>query len=303
MRKYLIFLCVALLLHGTFAAVFIRTSVAQPTDNAARADLSTPQKTVESFFAALNRGDIRGMVPCVLEAEASPDIDQLQKDYNNRPTTGKLVLSNIKVYTDEAGTESMVAFELRFDGESGLLPGKTDEVLRVRKTGEGWKIVAPAPGSFDGRNSGRGMSEATSLVLLVRYPDAIRKARLAAQSALTLSKAKQVCLGLMMYVQDYDEIFVPNADTYVKAIQPYVKNNEMFTSALDPAGTVSFKFNPQLARKSLAKINEPANTVMIYEGEYKKLLFRYDGKAIIGFIDGHVKLVTPEEAKKLRWSP
>ena len=42
---------------------------------------------------------------------------------------------------------------------------------------------------------------------------------------------------------------------------------------------------------------------MIYEGANGKLVFRHDGKACIGFADGHAKLVTAEGAKKLRWTP
>ena len=48
---------------------------------------------------------------------------------------------------------------------------------------------------------------------------------------------------------------------------------------------------------------EPAETVMIYEGKNGKLDFRHNGRATVGFADGHVKLTDAEGAKKLRWKP
>lgn len=53
----------------------------------------------------------------------------------------------------------------------------------------------------------------------------------------------------------------------------------------------------------VSKVPQPAATVMIYEGEHGKLNFRHDGKATVGFVDGHVKLVDAEAAKPLRWKP
>ena len=42
---------------------------------------------------------------------------------------------------------------------------------------------------------------------------------------------------------------------------------------------------------------------MIYEGKNGKLDFRHEGKATVGFADGHAKLIDAQGAKKLRWKP
>jgi len=50
-----------------------------------------------------------------------------------------------------------------------------------------------------------------------------------------------------------------------------------------------------------AGIQNPSTLVSIYQGHDQKLDFKYDGHSVVGFMDGHVKAVTPEEAKNLRW--
>ena len=51
------------------------------------------------------------------------------------------------------------------------------------------------------------------------------------------------------------------------------------------------------------EMQNTAQTVMFYEGQNETPIFRYDGRAAICFADGHVTLVTPDEAKSLIWKP
>jgi len=69
------------------------------------------------------------------------------------------------------------------------------------------------------------------------------QAREMARSASCLSNEKQLGLGVMMYVQDYDEIYPrtsyldgagPNDYTWTYVIQPYVKNVQVFVCPSDP---------------------------------------------------------------------
>jgi prepilin-type processing-associated H-X9-DG protein len=302
MKNVAILLCLTLALNvvssGSSACA---ASAVQPPPAATPADLSSPQKALEAFFAALNRTDLQAMVPCVLEAAVTPELEQLQKELaRNNPLPGKAVLSRIKVYKDEKGEEALVSFEL---GWQPSTDESSEEVVLVRKVGDVWKMVAPDPLLRRSRNAIDSIDTASNLTFLVRYPKAVLAGRAMAKEVNSLSNVKQISLGLIMYAQDYDEVFIPDAARFKETILPYIKSEAVFTSPFDPAGTISYKFNPQLVRKSMAKIAEPANTVMVFEGEHKKLLFRYDGKAVVGFADGHAKFVTPEEAKKLRWTP
>lgn len=44
-----------------------------------------------------------------------------------------------------------------------------------------------------------------------------------------------------------------------------------------------------------------AKLVVLYDGENQKLRYSYDGRAPVAFADGHVALVSPQEAKNLVW--
>ena len=64
-----------------------------------------------------------------------------------------------------------------------------------------------------------------------------------------------------------------------------------------------YTFNGNISGLKTDEIKTPSQTVMFYEGQNEKPIFRYDGKAAIAFADGHVALVSPDEAKSLIWKP
>lgn len=53
----------------------------------------------------------------------------------------------------------------------------------------------------------------------------------------------------------------------------------------------------------MAAFNSPSSIVAFYLGHDQKLDFRFGGLTPVCFMDGHVKDVTPEEAKSLQWKP
>ena len=74
-----------------------------------------------------------------------------------------------------------------------------------------------------------------------------------------------------------------------------------------PDTNETYVFNANVSDKKLFQSEEMVERarkiVMFYEGQNEKPIFRYDGKAAICFADGHVALVTPDEAKSLIWKP
>lgn len=117
---------------------------------------------------------------------------------------------------------------------------------------------------------------------------------------LSLSRLKQTSMGVMQFLQDYDERYRFENEFWREAVLPYVKNGALL---LIPGSGTPYTFNDNLSDKSIAAINEVAQTVLFYEGSDEKPIFRYDGKAAICFTDGHVALLTPDEAKTLIWRP
>jgi prepilin-type processing-associated H-X9-DG protein len=65
----------------------------------------------------------------------------------------------------------------------------------------------------------------------------------------------------------------------------------------------SYAFNTKLEGVELARLTEPANTVLLYEARDGKPYFSHDCRAAIFFADGHVEMISEEQAGTLRWTP
>ena len=82
-----------------------------------------------------------------------------------------------------------------------------------------------------------------------------------------------------------------------------MRNEEILICPAHPDEAIGYAFNAKLQNVTMAQIQAPAETVLFYEGQNEKLDFRHGNRTAVAFADGHVKLVSTEEAKKLRWNP
>jgi prepilin-type N-terminal cleavage/methylation domain-containing protein/prepilin-type processing-associated H-X9-DG protein len=166
------------------------------------------------------------------------------------------------------------------------------------------------------------------------------KAREKARQASCLSNLKQYSLATLMYVQDYDETLPFNSyfagnciATFYWAVNPYVKNPQITqcpseAQALDIftifapfggacPGTPRFSsysvnlalfangFNPLDRPKSLASLNNVAETAMVYDGnvsgqlamtpapphQFQPVQARHSDTFNVAFADGHTKAI------------
>ncbi len=173
------------------------------------------------------------------------------------------------------------------------------------------------------------------------------KAREKARQSSCLSNLKQLSLGMLQYTQDYDERFVlrstgwrgqltygvnatvPEApdfqweptygyhDSWPNKIYPYVKNVQVYTcpsytdgwSASSYDGSCGYGKNTWLGNLSMARIDEPVNTILIVDSNYYLSDWdtrtdadassgsdnadpprdQHNGGANYGFCDGHAK--------------
>ena len=272
----------------------------QPSDPLV-VDLSTPEKTVETFVATLSRHDFAATMRCVQSSRETPYLREVLTRPGGVPPNLQ-VTTSVREKTDTTATVAYVLVESR--------EKKYEATLPLAKTGDEWKVVADA---WDEKITSGATKMTNPLAIaatVVTHPDEFEKATKDGSTPpqtnnanfAALSNIKQIALGCLMYAQDYDEKYPASAANYKKAVFPYIKNDKVFTSPLDAPGTVSVKFNTQLAGVSMARIAKFANIVMLYEGTWGKPLFRYDGKAAVAFADGRVKLITPDEAKKVFWT-
>ena len=78
-----------------------------------------------------------------------------------------------------------------------------------------------------------------------------------------------------------------------------------FPKSLDgiDLGGLPLQLNPKLAGVSRTTVKNPGKTVLVYEGAPGAPLFQHDGKAALGFADGHAQLMNAQtvQAQQLRW--
>jgi prepilin-type N-terminal cleavage/methylation domain-containing protein/prepilin-type processing-associated H-X9-DG protein len=114
------------------------------------------------------------------------------------------------------------------------------------------------------------------------------RAREKARQTSCLSNVKQMGLGAMMYVQDYDEImfhrcsgtwggappatiyWAPRTPTEPGLILPYVKNYQMFFCPSEPSRR-GYGYNISLGGVALAKIYTPAEKVLFADDTFGNL--------------------------------
>src|SRR5687767_14216343 len=79
---------------------------------------------------------------------------------------------------------------------------------------------------------------------------------------------RQLATGMMMYVQDYDEVFPP-AGKWSTVLQPYTKNRGLLKCPADTSAH-SYAMNSNLSGASMAGVKKPAETVLLFESNLRK---------------------------------
>jgi prepilin-type processing-associated H-X9-DG protein len=278
--------------------------------HAAPPDLSSPKATVRSFLEAVKNHDVAAAQQCI-KGTTDPEIlnQMLSGPFSLKDVTAVKMVEEVDQNTAHVAAE----LRLKFPGsnQSDATPNTLSmvDMFVLVKQGETWQLVPdPNFAAPDQEETMAGLYQLRPLSFTIgvagspQMANIFKNANVKAKATTCLSNAKQIGLGVMMYIQDYDEITPRKGIPYTEAVYPYIKNREVFTCPLDPKGTISYTFNNNVAGVSLAAIPKPAQTVMIYEGKNGILNFRHDNGAIVGFMDGHCKIVHPEETASLIWT-
>ena len=94
------------------------------------------------------------------------------------------------------------------------------------------------------------------------------RAREKARQASCQSNEKQIGLALLMYIQDYDEIFMRHCystgnSCWARKIEPYTKNTQL-TVCPSWLGSISYGYNMSaLDNQPLARLKHPTELIMI----------------------------------------
>ncbi len=154
------------------------------------------------------------------------------------------------------------------------------------------------------------------------------RAREKARQSSCMSNVKQLNLGILQYVQDYDEVFPthgwvdtavwPNGQTggnpWHVRIYPYVKNIQVYSCpsgtlrwAGDPSTNLQIGYSASIGLSNMAAFVYPSQTAMVadtdggagycfFSAPYpatgtpnRYITDRHNGGANLGFVDGHAK--------------
>lgn len=273
-------------------------------------DATKPETTVQSFLTAFSRGDAQEIAKYVDGAIATPELNTVLGTMRRAslPSDFRILLTPIKT-TLTAPNEAVVTFTIQSSSSINLFTSSfsavaPDAVLLKHNT-DGWQIVAPTPDDILVNKEEKPLDDnvVRYFAFMMRYPDKAPQVQIMLAGNSAVKDVKKITNGLMMLAHDSNQVLQVNPTQYRTSLTYYVAGDDTYRPPLDKVGTVSYRFNRRLVSKSLADFVTPSKTVLIYEGEEGKPAFRYNGLAVIGYADGSAKLVTPEEAKKLRWTP
>jgi prepilin-type processing-associated H-X9-DG protein len=267
-------------------------------------DLSSPKATITTFLDAFSHNDVAGMAHCVQGAKPNPDLTSMFMGNG----LSKAEIKDLMV--DVTGDNAKVAVE--FDVELGTPQADLHptlsmvDLITLKRQGSDWLIVPhPLTGTTVNTQMQMGVRFLQTMVNLIgsdpQTLNGLTQARAKAQEIACLSNAKQIGLGTLMYVQDYDEVFPRKSASYKDQIWPYIKNEAAFHCALDPQGVISYSINQYIQGVTMARVTDPANTVLFYEGKNGSVNYRHNGRAAIVFVDGHAKMMSAEEMKSRVW--
>jgi len=298
-------------------------------------DLSTPEATVKSFFAAFSSSDLKRLVACVEGAKFSPDAEALEKLMKTSSEHVSIVPTAFHLETKDdvaKGTLELTAqmipgptsATLKDHSQYDPHPGPQDSIT-LHKAGGHWLVVPGKVPEFDDL-----MASVVDLGnVTAAHPEILVKARNAAYAARCATQMKFLSAALMEFTLDHQDRFALKTESLHAGLLPYLikeekaylksprsiyENTENNAKLLaersfhcpnaDP-GEISCRFNKNLEGKNSLSIPEGQSEriIAIYEGDDQKLSFRHNGKAVVGLASGRVKSVDPDEAKKLLWKP
>lgn len=171
-----------------------------------------------------------------------------------------------------------------------------------------------------GQLKGQGLAIAgiiVSALFLLLMPalllPALAKAKTKAQSIQCMNNVKQISLAVIIQANANTNT-LPSAASWCDAIQPTVGSPAVLQCAAgDKNHRCHYAYNAKLDGLNLDSISNPALTVMVFEtdggwnlsggSELMPQKARHDSMVVVGFVDGHVEMVSTSRLSQFQWSP
>ncbi len=142
---------------------------------------------------------------------------------------------------------------------------------------------------------------------------ALAKAKQKAQTLQCMNNLKQITLAAHMYADSHGDKFPP-AESWCDALQQSgATERTLKCVAAARDSRCDYAINRQVAGMQLNQIRSPMNTVLFFESdggwnassgaEMVASPLRHNRTTCVGFVDGHVEVVTEQRLNELRWEP
>lgn len=125
------------------------------------------------------------------------------------------------------------------------------------------------------------------------------------------SNLRQLATALRMYTQDYDERWPPGGN-WCDGTWEYTRCEEIYQCPSLPSERGGYAMNEELSGVSLGQMRNPVLTVEGFDargggwnlfGDQELLDTRHQGRAMLAFVDGHVRAVKRENLNSYAWTP
>jgi prepilin-type processing-associated H-X9-DG protein len=181
--------------------------------------------------------------------------------------------------------------------------------------------IAKSAGQLTGRGlaiAGIILSAATPVLLAIVamvaaiLMPAVFGARDMAKSSQSMSNVKQLCVSAQVYADSHRQQ-LPPADSWPEALRNYGIDDQILADPSEPDAGRAYAMNAALSGLHFGAVRDRQRMVLFFEcrpgappGGGPELLPdepRHAGRYVIGFLDGHVERVAPEEVGRLIWQP
>jgi len=278
--------------------------------NAQQVNLSSPEATVNSFVASINQYNFKRATLCVEGAkpEAAAELAEFEQGLKKVHAT----ISTSDLHVAVKGVEATVTVTTTVKvGESQETNSVDKSFLKLHLQKNEWRIVPDDTSHFTTVPLQNILGYTAAFLA---HPEAFEKAVEQEKENICLLNLKQLAKAIPSFLH-FSHIFAIKPSSVRKALSPYVENDSVFFCPDDKrfpdVGAImqtnrdvsSYSFNANLENTLPSSIKDPDKVILLYEGADGVLDFRHDGKACVAFADGHVKTVSQEESKSLRWKP
>ena len=262
-----------------------------------KADLSTPEKAVRAFLAAVNTGDLRGAANLVQGTSAKAVTAAFEHEWRDLTGGVKFTISDFRAQL--GGTSSSASFELTYlnpgTGKTTTVPDR----VHLRRTKNEWRIV---PGAADSLSSG-SMLTVSFLAMALADPDAWPRARGTAEALRCMANMRKLCEAALAMRRANEGRFPARASDFRSNVSKHLKPADVPRCPVDRSSGESYLMNANLQGKRFHEVPLPEVTVMLYEGKAQRILYRHNGRAAIGMADGSVRLVNEQQSRTVKWIP